>query len=305
MEALHAALSPSMPPDRTSLLDSAVALTRETERAALHAGLLRTLGEMLPLREVRLAPRGELVPGARAVDGGSWHVLPLRGTDAPVGKEVAVHLGSENSEDTSVLNGFLRLYNNFLEVIEESERDRLTQLRNRRAFDARLDCLTSSLVIERRYAKGHDPYWLALIDIDHFKVINDTYGHLYGDEVLVLMARLMREYFAGGQDAYRYGGEEFAVVLSLPTIEAVREMLEGFRAAVEATHFPGVDRVTLSIGFSLVETGKAPPVIIERADRALYEAKGRGRNCVVDFESLVGRDEASGQHPKWGDIEFF
>lgn len=305
MEALHSAIRPSMPADRTSVLDSAVALTRETERAALHAGLLRTLGEMLPLREVRMTPRGELAPGAPAVDGGSWHVLPLRGVDAPVGKEVLVHLGSDSSEDASVLNGFLRLYNNFLEVIEESERDRLTQLRNRRAFDARIDCLTSNLVLERRYRKGQAPHWLALIDIDHFKVINDTYGHLYGDEVLVLMARLMRDYFGDGQDAYRYGGEEFAVVMVHPTAEAARAELDGFRAAVEATHFPGVDQVTLSIGFTVVQAGKAPPVVIERADRALYEAKGQGRNRVIDFESLASADEASGQHPKWGDIEFF
>jgi len=305
MEALHPAFRSPMPVDRTSVIDCAVALTRETERAALHAGLLRTLGEMLPLREVRMTPRGELTPGAPAVDGGSWHVLPLRGVDAPAGKEVLVHLGSDNTEDASVLNGFLRLYNNFLEVIEESERDRLTQLRNRRAFDARIDCLTTNLVVERRSRKERAPHWLALIDIDHFKAINDTYGHLYGDEVLVLMGRLMHDYFGDGEDAYRYGGEEFAVLLVHPTLEAARAELEGFRAAVEATHFPGVDRVTVSIGFSMVQPGKAPPVVIERADRALYEAKGTGRNRVIDFDSLESGSEAAGGQPKWGDIEFF
>ncbi|WP_420427434.1 GGDEF domain-containing protein [Algiphilus sp.] len=306
MEALHATPSPSLHPSGASLLDCAVALTRDTERAALHAGLLRTLGEMLPLREVRLAPNGELVSGTAAVDGGSWHVLPLRGIDAPRGKEVAVHLGSDDPDDASVLDGFLRLYNNFLAVIEESERDRLTQLRNRRAFDLRLDCLSAQFIRSRRHAAAEEAYWLALIDIDHFKAINDTYGHLYGDEVLVVMAQLLRRYFGAQQDVYRYGGEEFAAILCAASRDEVRATLEAFRAAVEATDFPGVKRVTVSIGFAQVEPGKAPPVIIERADCALYEAKGQGRNCVVDSVRVLGADGETGHHPvKWGDIEFF
>ncbi|MHA7833530.1 MAG: GGDEF domain-containing protein [Algiphilus sp.] len=306
MEALHATSAPSLHPHGASLLDSAVALTRETERAALHAGLLRTLGEMLPLREVRLAPHGELVSGAPAVDGGSWHLLPLLGIDAPRGKEVAVHLGSDSPDDASVLDGFLRLYNNFLAVIEESERDRLTQLRNRRAFDSRLNSLSTQLIRARRHAAVEGSYWLALIDIDHFKAINDTHGHLYGDEVLIVMARLLQQYFGTDQDAYRYGGEEFAAVLCASSLDEVRSTLEAFRAAVEATEFPGVKRVTVSIGFAQVEPGKAPPTIIERADRALYEAKGQGRNRVVDGVSVRGKGDLPG-HPalKWGDIELF
>ncbi|MEQ8511945.1 MAG: GGDEF domain-containing protein [Algiphilus sp.] len=306
MEGLHVTSSPSVHAKGASLLDSAVALTRDTERAALHAGLLRTLGEMLPLREVRLAERGELAPGAPAIGGGSWHLLPLRGPDAPHGKEIAVHLGSDSAEDVSVLHGFLRLYRNFLAVIEESERDRLTQLRNRRAFDLRLDGLSAQLIRSRRHATADNAYWLALIDIDHFKSINDRYGHLYGDEVLILLAQLLRQHFGEHHDAYRYGGEEFAALISARSDKGARQLLERFRAAVEGTEFPGVKQVTVSIGYAPLEPGKAPPVIIERADRALYEAKGRGRNRVVDVNALLGPAANPDHGPReWGDIELF
>ena len=182
----------------------------------------------------------------------------------------------------------------------QSRTDPLTRLPNRQAYNERLEAAFT------KFKENGDLLAVAVVDIDHFKSINDRYGHLYGDEVLILLAQLLRQHFGEHHDAYRYGGEEFAALISARSDKGARQLLERFRAAVEGTEFPGVKQVTVSIGYAPLEPGKAPPVIIERADRALYEAKGRGRNRVVDVNALLGPAANPDHGPReWGDIELF
>ena len=122
--------------------------------------------------------------------------------------------------EASLLNATSRIYSNFLRLLEASERDVLTGLYNRRIFDTRLSTLVRE-VDERSLAereRGHPHHeasnYLEIIDIDYFKRVNDDYGHLFGDEVLLWLAQNMRHCFHNNDSLFRYGGEDFAVLLT-------------------------------------------------------------------------------------------
>lgn len=160
-------------------------------------------------------------------------------------------------------------------------RDPLTGLHNRRSLDARLD---EALALDRRYGVPHGRvHGLLLIDVDHFKHINDAHGHPAGDAVLRQLAQMLLSTVRASDVAARFGGEEFAVLLPElgGALDAV-QTAEKIRQAVEATRFGDAGRVTVSVGVSLAspEDADARP-LIDRADAALYEAKRSGRNTVV------------------------
>lgn len=160
-------------------------------------------------------------------------------------------------------------------------RDPLTGLHNRRSLDTRLD---EALALDRRYGVPHGRvHGLLLIDVDHFKHINDAHGHPAGDAVLRQLAQLLLATVRASDVAARFGGEEFAVLLPELTgpLDAVMTA-EKIRQAVESTRFGAVGKVTVSVGVSLAtpEDADARP-LIDRADAALYEAKRSGRNSVV------------------------
>jgi diguanylate cyclase (GGDEF)-like protein len=163
----------------------------------------------------------------------------------------------------------------------ESSLDGLTGLQNWRSF---------KLGVERglRDFPG-EPLSLLLIDIDYFKVYNDTFGHPAGDQLLRSIAGILTSGFTGGTVVYRFGGEEFAVILhALGAGEAVR-LAEEIRYAVESANLPGVDQMpsgylSLSIGIATFPFHAFyPEKLIQRADEALYAAKKSGRNRVVEF----------------------
>jgi diguanylate cyclase (GGDEF)-like protein len=181
----------------------------------------------------------------------------------------------ERTRDLESLNEQLR---------ELSATDALTGLKNRGHFDR---AFSSAVVKAYRYSQ---PLSLLLLDIDHFKKFNDTYGHLVGDDCLQMVANCIREYVTRPQDlAARYGGEEFVVLLpdtpeagALRVAEKIRRRIEetGFRVSDEVLH------LTVSIGLCAVCPNQADATkdIFCWADEALYEAKGRGRNQVVACE---------------------
>jgi len=160
-------------------------------------------------------------------------------------------------------------------------RDSLTGLHNRRSLDARL---AEAQALDRRYGRQNGRvHGLLLIDVDHFKRINDQFGHPAGDAVLRQLAQMLQGSVRVTDVAARFGGEEFAVLLPelAGALEAVMAA-EKIRTAVEQARFPEVDRLTVSIGVSLAspEDADVRP-LIDRADAALYEAKRGGRNAVV------------------------
>jgi diguanylate cyclase (GGDEF)-like protein len=152
--------------------------------------------------------------------------------------------------------------------------DALTGIANRRLFNSFLETEM------RRAARHHLPLAVMIMDIDHFKQINDAYGHQVGDSVLVNLTQLVSGKIREHDFFARWGGEEF-VILS-PNCDAgnMRLLAEKLRVAVEAHPFPDISRVTCSFGLTEYCTGDSAEDFVGRADAALYRAKENGRNRV-------------------------
>ena len=163
---------------------------------------------------------------------------------------------------------------------QDAATDGLTKLANRRSFDTRLRQATGTAM------NSGEPLALMLIDIDHFKRVNDNWGHQTGDQVLRLVAATLTASIRDGDFVARYGGEEFAVIMPDTTAPAafavadrVRLAFEG-RQIVARTTGKTIDGVTVSAGGACYEPGERLSEWIERADKALYAAKKSGRNRV-------------------------
>jgi two-component system, cell cycle response regulator len=151
--------------------------------------------------------------------------------------------------------------------------DGLTGVANRRAFD---EALEKETLRARRYKQD---LGLVLLDIDHFKKINDAYGHPGGDEVLRWFARTAAGALREGDVLYRYGGEEFAAILPETGLHDATQVAERFRKAVQQA--ASAPNVTISIGVACYpEHGATSDQLIAAADAALYRAKDAGKNCV-------------------------
>jgi diguanylate cyclase (GGDEF)-like protein len=229
-------------------------------------------------------------------------------------REVVAVLEIESSssltpEAQRMVVSILRIYRNFQALLDYSERDTLTGLLNRKTFDeAFLKASAEPPMVdqdpERRQMMTGNGTWLGVIDIDHFKRVNDTYGHLIGDEVLLLLSRLMRATFRFHDRLYRFGGEEFVVLMRCSNQKDASEAFERLRANVEGYGFPQVGRITISVGFTAVRMGDTPSAAFERADKAVYYAKGHGRNRVCSHADLVDAGELE-DDSKEGDIDLF
>ena len=206
--------------------------------------------------------------------------------------------------------GVLRIYLNVQTLLDYSERDTLTGLLNRKIFDdsfykvASLPLQGSRQDQGGRRQAGGSRYWLGVIDIDHFKNVNDRFGHLIGDEVLLLVSRIMREAFRFSDQLYRFGGEEFVVLLLCGDEAGAVTAFERFRKVVGEYAFPQAGRITISIGFTAIEVGDTPSVAFERADRAVYHAKHNGRDQVCNYAELQRRGIVEDDR-RVSDVELF
>jgi len=155
--------------------------------------------------------------------------------------------------------------------------DPLTGLPNRAAWSERLDHEIS------QWQQHGNPLSLAMLDLDHFKRINDDYGHLAGDKVLKIIAGVLRKRLRETDFIARFGGEEFVLLMPATGAVAGAKLLEKLRAFIEACpfHFKGEPvTITLSIGLTAFKTGEHSDLVLKRADQALYRAKHAGRNQV-------------------------
>ncbi|MEZ5081346.1 MAG: diguanylate cyclase [Thermoleophilia bacterium] len=165
---------------------------------------------------------------------------------------------------------------------ELAETDHLTGLPNRRAYKERLRD-----EIERSRRQGHE-LCLVLIDIDHFKSVNDTHGHDIGDRVLVMLANALRSTTRTGELVARLGGEEFGWILPETPVEEARIAAERARALVADLDIPGAGPVTISLGVCALCDAPDADELYRRADGALYRAKAAGRNRVLAFGDVLG-----------------
>ena len=119
-----------------------------------------------------------------------------------------------------------------------------------------------------------------MFDIDHFKAVNDTYGHAIGDQVLKTIASVVAEHIRHVDMLGRVGGEEFAVLATETLVESVLALAEKIRHAMEMTHYDHAGKITVSLGVAAYDNGLTLDEFVQRADETLYEAKHNGRNRV-------------------------
>ena len=233
------------------------------------------------------------VPRQRADDGLWSCIVALGDPREPVGWINLTSAREPGADELRVVGALLGIYANHLALLDYSERDTLTGLMNRKTFDDSFLRLLSDPRMQRErplYDRRQDAspadHWLAVVDIDHFKNVNDTFGHLYGDEVLVLVAGLMRRSFRNADRLYRFGGEEFAILLDRTPDQYVGAVLDKFRVRIADHWFPQIGKVTVSVGYTRLSPGDSPSSAFDRADAALYFAKHNGRNQVHGWEAL-------------------
>ncbi len=166
--------------------------------------------------------------------------------------------------------------NNLIEAETKAYTDPLVKVYNRRGFFNRLD----SLANKQLKSTG-----LLLIDIDHFKNVNDTYGHDIGDVVLVNLCEILKECVCTQDVVARYGGEEFIVAIIDSNLKAVLRKAEEIRKCVEEHTFEKVGKITISIGVSMYDNNRIINELIKKADEALYKAKETSRNAVFYYDT--------------------
>ena len=181
--------------------------------------------------------------------------------------------GHEEVEATSLA---LQKQNQQLETL--SITDSLTGLYNRKKLN---EILADQLA---RYKRHHHTFAVLLLDIDHFKALNDSHGHLAGDQVLKSVAKTLSHSIRSVDYAARYGGEEFVIVLPETSTSTAQELAERIRAQIQSDSYQFNDqslKVTLSIGVAGIrDSDETADAVIARADQMLYEAKRAGRNQV-------------------------
>lgn len=287
-----------------------------------------------PVREMCLRtqlPQTSVTRPSHTPGAAHWTVLPLVGEQSTSAIVEICSTQPLTAEATRMAMGILKIFQNFQSLLDYSEHDTLTGLLNRKTFDdsffkvaiasqtesvqftdsVQLTQHVSNVIanlpnaVETPRAIHVRPrVFLGVIDIDHFKSVNDTYGHLIGDEILLLLSRIMRNTFRYADRLYRFGGEEFLVMMQCASEQEAASAFERLRANTQAYAFPQVGSITISVGFTEVASTDSPNTAFERADKALYYAKKNGRNQVHSHEELVSTS-AIAVEEKVGEVELF
>ena len=246
-------------------------------------------------------------------DGSVRRAHPVMDDHGKVCAFLVTRAAPGQEEPAALIKGFVAIYHNYLTILWDAARDTLTGLKNRKTFDENF----STIVAESRHIDvsfngnrrdSHldgQHHWLGIIDIDHFKRINDTFGHIFGDEVLLLLSALMRKAFRSEDKLFRFGGEEFVVLLAPTTFAAAQAVFERFRTTVAAFAFPEATRISVSVGFVRIDSNDKPSVVIGNADRALYYAKEQGRDQIRSFEQLVSEGQLPFESPSLSKTKLF
>jgi diguanylate cyclase (GGDEF)-like protein len=200
---------------------------------------------------------------------------------------------SFTTEDGQLLFSLSRIAENLLNreytnegLIHFAFTDHLTNLKTRGYFEQQLE-----LEIKRFERKG-EPFSLLMLDIDHFKQMNDMYGHHTGDRVLREIGKVLSEDMRDIDTVARYGGEEFAIILPETTLEEAQMVAQRIRRRVEQTEFNAAklhitEKLSISIGIAMFDLdAKTKRELVQFADAALYRAKSQGRNRVITYAEL-------------------
>ncbi len=174
---------------------------------------------------------------------------------------------------------------NEIALIKLSRTDQLTKIYNRMHLD---DVLQNQ---HYRCLRDNETTSIILVDIDFFKLVNDEYGHLVGDSVLIEFANIIKDSIRAGDTLGRWGGEEFLIILPHTDINQAIQLAEKLRVKVEQNIFSVVKHKTASFGIASLEKGMSIESLIDRADKGLYKAKEIGRNCLYAIEDNLNKED--------------
>ncbi|NLD39181.1 MAG: diguanylate cyclase [Desulfatiglans sp.] len=237
--------------------------------------LERMKNEQLEIPVVIITGQGNEVIASKIIQAGAYDYLPKDSLNSNSLSRAIMNTLEKSKLKKQVKETYNRM-------VDMSVRDALTGLYNRRYF---MEVLDREISRSQRYKTD---LVLCLLDIDHFKNINDTYGHAAGDTVLKKLGILLKESIRDNDIACRYGGEEFIILLPHTNIEEASIMTERFRERVASYDFKHESshlKTTVSIGIAQYQRGedKSGSIFVEHADSALYQAKAEGRNRSVIF----------------------
>lgn len=184
-----------------------------------------------------------------------------------------------------------KLKKRIAELEDRLRTDELTRILNRRGLMEYLETITTEVIFQLKYPERRrflliKYFSLVFVDLDHFKNINDSYGHQMGDEVLRRVTALIRDELRGIDIVGRYGGEEIVIGLIGADRQAASEIANGIRqkiARLDFKHEDSVFHLTASFGVASLDNGMSLKELIAQADTAVYRAKHKGRNCVVTY----------------------
>jgi len=271
-----------------------VALTKQTTLTELSESLLQTIGKILPESKITFSTKNTSKKSSSVNEFLGVLINDIEFVQLVKDNKLPQKISSE-------LEHLIEVYINQYNMICRVNHDQLTKLGNRQALDQKfLDIFG----LNNRRQKESD-YCLAILDIDHFKQVNDTYGHLHGDEVLLQLSRLMLDTFRDIDFLFRFGGEEFVVILSDIQLNQAAEVLERFRKIVLQYEFPLVKSVTVSLGLTQINRESDALNSIARADKALYFAKDNGRNQLQVYENLIASGDFEPIDKQDDDITLF
>jgi PAS domain S-box/diguanylate cyclase (GGDEF) domain len=235
------------------------------EMCSKHTWEINALGrDILPIMtEIARLPGGHkpLNFVHRLADGTTRHVQTYAGPIEIYGDKLMLCIVHDITEQKRLE----------LELEQAAQHDAMTGLLNRRQF---YTITESQLPTQQQFS-------LLLVDTDRFKSINDVFGHLKGDEVLVSLARTLEACIRTEDYVFRWGGEEFAILLPRTPLETAMQIAETIRVAVSRIAIPGLPRFTVSIGVARREQSESIDELFKRVDDALYRAKNEGRNKVL------------------------
>ncbi|HKJ87223.1 MAG TPA: sensor domain-containing diguanylate cyclase, partial [Gammaproteobacteria bacterium] len=223
-----------------------------------------------------------------AIRAGSWSgetaLLDAEGREIPVSQVIVAHYGPDGGAErlSAIMRDISERKALESELQRQATHDRLTGVLNRHRFEVLLD---EELQRAERYGAG---FALVMFDLDHFKRINDTYGHPTGDQVLCRVADLIQERLRQTDILARWGGEEFLALLPGTGLSGARELAEDLRQAVDDGEIISGIRATISLGVAELRTGESRTTLLKRVDDALYSAKEGGRNRVEEARTATG-----------------
>lgn len=195
--------------------------------------------------------------------------------------EITDQSHDEISGISNSLNSLLKFTNQLLEEKEKmASTDRLTGVHNRTKF---VDIFNSEF---QRFSRYKTPFSVIMMDIDHFKIVNDTYGHNVGDDVLVEVTSMASKIIRATDILVRWGGEEFVVLAPSSELHSAVALAEKLRSVIAEHSFPSGLKVTMSFGVAEIDESDSLKTIMARADAALYESKRTGRNKVCTFSAI-------------------